>query len=151
MLGEVGARADIVNPFTRMTKGEMFAAASARIGPDAASSLLSATHSCALTGQRSFGIPVERSCGVCFGCVLRRASFAASGIDDRTTYIDPGDDQGLRRWLEGKSVEQPVRNFVRRGVGATDLVAAALPLSFPLRAALELCERGVAELRSLYG
>ncbi|HEY6422835.1 MAG TPA: hypothetical protein VIY28_06225, partial [Pseudonocardiaceae bacterium] len=56
------------------------------------------------------------SCGVCFGCVLRRASFRASGVTDLTEYIAPSSDAVVQKWLDGKSVEQPVRNFIRRGV-----------------------------------
>jgi hypothetical protein len=150
VLQEVGAHHQIVNPFALRTKGEMFAHVRDQLGSQAASTLLSATHSCALTGQRTHRVPARSSCGVCFGCVLRRASFAASGLADQTTYIEPAGDDALRDWLASKSVEQPVRNFVRRGVRSADLIAAGLPPTLGLADALAVCRRGVDELRGLY-
>jgi hypothetical protein len=111
---------------------------------------LSATHSCALTGQRAHHISAEVPCGICFGCVLRRASFTASGVTDTTNYIAPSSDPVVQKWLDSKSVEQPVRNFIRRGVRGRDLAALGLPNNYPLRDALDLCQRGVDEFRSLY-
>ncbi|SRR6266508_1148778 len=150
VLTKVGAHAVIENPFADLTKGKMYGRVADLIGPADASAFLSATHSCALTGQFAHGISPERPCGVCFGCVLRRASFSASGVADRSNYIAPTTDPAVRKWLDGKSVEQPVRNFVRRGIKARDLAALSLPADYPLRAALDLCRRGIQELRTLY-
>src|SRR5664280_2391530 len=149
-LKKAGAHADIENPFAEATKGEMYRRVVDLVGPAEASTFLSATHSCALVGQRAHGISPERSCGVCFGCILRRASFAASGVIDKTNYIAPNEDVAVQRWLDEKSVERPVRNFIRRGVQGRDLVAMGLPTTRSLREAMDLCQRGVAELRSLY-
>lgn len=150
VLRKVGAHGVIANPFRTSTKGEMFQRAVDLVGAEEASRFLSATHSCALTGQRAHRISQEVSCGICFGCVLRRASFAASGVNDSTSYIAPSTDPAVQRWLDGKSVEQQVRNFMRRGVKARDLATLGLPQSSPLRDALDLCQRGINELRSLY-
>lgn len=149
-LAKVGAHSVIENPFANDTKGAMYQRVVDLVGTDEASTFLSATHSCALTGQRSHGISAEVPCGVCFGCVLRRASFASSGVVDTTSYIAPSSDAVVQRWLDGKSVEQPVRNFVRRGVRARDLATLGLQSSYPIRDALDLCQRGISELRSLY-
>lgn len=150
VLAKAGAHAIIENPFAHSTKGEMFQRVIDLVGPDEASTFLSATHSCALTGQRAHHISAEVSCGICFGCVLRRASFTASGLSDATQYIAPSRDLAVQKWLNSKSVEQPVRNFVRRGVRGRDLVTLGLPHNYPLRDALDLCQRGIKELRSLY-
>lgn len=150
VLTKVGAHAAIENPFVHSTKGEMYRQAASLLGPDPASTYLSATHSCALTGQPAHGAPASQSCGVCFGCVLRRASFTASGIADRTDYLAPSSDRAMQNWLDGKSVEQQVRNFVRRGVRPRDLIALNLPLDYPLHQAQDLCARGIQELWSLY-
>lgn len=150
VLTRVGAHGLIENPFSASTKGEMFKWVVQLVGFKAASAFLSATHSCALTGQRAHGISAEVPCGVCFGCVLRRASFVAAGVTDATTYIAPSSDQTVQKWLDGKSVEQQVRNFVRRGVTARDLAALGLPENYLLREALDLCERGIMELEGLY-
>lgn len=150
VLTKVGAHAAIENPFAHATKGEMYRRVVDLVGADEASTFLSATHSCALTGQRAHGISAERPCGICFGCVLRRASFSASGVADLTDYIAPSSDAVVQKWLDGKSVEQPVRNFIRRGVKGKDLATLGLPDNYRLRDALDLCQRGMRELRSLY-
>lgn len=150
VLAKAGAHAVIENPFARSTKGEMYQQVVDLAGPGKASTFLSATHSCALTGQRAHHISGKVSCGICFGCVLRRASFTASGVSDTTQYIAPSSDPVVQRWLDSKSVEQAVRNFVRRGVRGRDLAALGLPQNYPLRDALNLCQRGINELRSLY-
>jgi 7-cyano-7-deazaguanine synthase in queuosine biosynthesis len=150
VLNKVGAYAVIENPFAGSTKGEMYERAAQLIGDLEASALLSATHSCSLTGQRGHGIAPGTPCGVCFGCIIRRASFAASGVQDRTGYIEAGENAALARWLAENSVEVPVRNFIQRGVRERDLIALSVPANYPLREAMDLCQRGIAELRSLY-
>lgn len=150
VLTKVGAHAVIENPFTQNTKGEMYRQVVDLVGSADASTFLSATHSCALSGQWTHGIPAERPCGVCFGCVLRRASFTASGVVDRSDYIAPCSDPKVQRWLDSKSVEQPVRNFIRRGVRMRDLATLSIPADYPLREVFGLCQRGIEELRSLY-
>lgn len=150
VFAKAGAHSDIVNPFAKVTKGEMYRQAIDLIGDHEASSFLSSTHSCALTGQRTHHISAERPCGVCFGCVLRRASFAAAGVIDTSMYIAPSEDTAVQRWLDGKSVEQAVRNLIRRGVRPRDLLALSLPPDYPMRDAMDLCRRGVAELAQLY-
>lgn len=146
ILADAGAHSIIENPFAAWTKGEMFAFVGDLIGKARASKFLSATHSCSLTGQRNFGINPAVSCGVCFGCAVRRASFAASGIKDRTTYIDAAAEDRLRSWLDEQSVEVPMRNLVRRGVQRRDILAMNLPLEYSLADADDLCRRGLAEL-----
>jgi hypothetical protein len=150
VLTKVGAHAVIENPFARSTKGEMYQRVVDLVGRDEASAFLSSTHSCALTGQRAHHISPEVPCGICFGCVLRRASFTASGVTDKTSYIAPSSDPVVQKWLDGKSVEQPVQNLIRRGVRGRDLTTLGLPGNYPLREALDLCQRGIKELRSLY-
>lgn len=150
VLTKLGAHAVIENPFARSTKGEMYRQVVDLVGPNETSALLSATHSCALTGQRAHHISAEVPCGICFGCVLRRASFKASGVTDSTQYIAPSNDPIVQKWLDSKSVEQQIRNFIRRGVRAKDLATLGLPGNYLLRDALDLCQRGINELRSLY-
>ena len=149
VLQKAGAHAAIKNPFDEMTKGEMYRQVTDLVGPNEASRFLSATHSCGLTGQRAHHISPGTPCGVCFGCVMRRASFVASRVRDQTQYIAPISDASIQKWLDEKSVEQPVRNFIRRGVRARDLAAMSLPPNYPIHDAMELCRRGITELRSL--
>ncbi len=150
VLTKVGAHAVIANPFVAATKGEMYQRVVGLVGANEASAFLSATHSCALTGQRTHHISAEVPCGICFGCVLRRASFTSSGVTDTTCYIAPSSDPAVQKWLDSKSVEQSVRNFIRRGVRGRDLATLGLPGNYPLRDALDLCQRSIKEIRSLY-
>ena len=149
VLVRVGAHSLIENPFVERTKGEMFRRAADLVGNHAAARFLSATNSCAHTGQRAFGVSPSTSCGVCLGCVVRRASFHAAGLVDETEYISSGSDSGLQSWLDSKSVEPAIRSFLARGVRERDLIAMNLPSNWTIRQALELCRRGVAELSCL--
>ena len=149
VLASVGAHGEIENPFADRTKGEMFTQAAGIAGADDAAALLSATNSCAHTGQRSFGISPSTSCGVCFGCVVRRASFHASGLPDTTSYITANGNDNLDAWLDSISVESDARSFIARGVRQRDLIAMSLPTSYPLAQALALCQRGTSELAGL--
>ncbi len=150
ILRQAGAHADITNPLADMTKGQMFTMAANLTDPTAASILLSSTHSCGLTGQRNFHVSTSQQCGVCFGCVIRRASFVASGISDQSSYVDPSRDPGLPGWLAKKSVEPSVRDFVRRGIRAADIAALSLPPGYPAREALRLCQEAQTELATLF-
>ena len=148
ILEDVGAHSTIMNPFARRTKGEMFRTAANQFSEPAMSGFLSATHSCGLTGQRSKGISPTTQCGVCFGCVVRRASFAAAGLNDTTVYADAGHSQQLAEWLNSNSVVPDVRRFVQRGVTPRDLLSMSLPDNYSLSDARSLCQRGVDELRA---
>jgi hypothetical protein len=150
LMEAVGGQGAIINPFAGKTKGEMFALCASLVGSNPASQFLSGTHSCAHAGQRDKGIAASKQCGVCFGCVLRRASFVAAGVSDQTQYISPSSQVKVQKWLNEKSVESAVRNFVARGVRARDLAVLGLPGEYSIEAALDLCGRGVAELGSLY-
>jgi 7-cyano-7-deazaguanine synthase in queuosine biosynthesis len=149
VLPKVGAHADIFNPFEDKTKGEMFRLAIDLVGQQSASELLSSTHSCGITGQRAFGVSPSLQCGVCFGCFVRRASFAASGLRDESEYIDASSNPRLAAWLVGKSVERSVLDFVRRGIRVRDIAALGLPADYPADRALDLCRRASEELQVL--
>jgi len=151
LLTEAGVHAELVNPFDHSTKGEMFRRAAELIGEDQAADLLRRTHSCAHTGHRAFGLSTRRQCGVCFGCVVRRAAFAASGLDDRTDYLSADEaDPRVVRYLSDKSVERSVRAFIGRRVRPATIAALGLPDSYPGSEALDLCRRAIEELQALY-
>ncbi|WP_236745823.1 7-cyano-7-deazaguanine synthase [Mycobacteroides abscessus] len=150
VLTGAGAHGEIHNPFTEMTKGEMFAKAAELVGRDEAAAYLSATHSCGLTGQRTFGLPVTEQCGVCFGCVVRRASFQAAGLQDSTRYIDPDVSTRVKGWLTKNSVERSMQGFLRRGVRSLDLATMSLPPSYPTSVAADLCRRACTELGNYF-
>lgn len=148
VLRVVGAHATIENVFSRMTKGEMFRWAADTVGPDAASTYLSRTNSCSHTDARYSGAPAVSSCGVCFGCLVRRAAFSAAGLHDCTTYLSEDRSGGFDEYVRGKSIVVSVEDFARVGVSARTIMAMSLPPNYPAREALDLCQRGVSELRS---
>ena len=145
-----GAHATIENPFAALTKGEMFRRAAELVGDEGASDLLSHTHSCAHTGHRSLRLPVRAQCGVCFGCLLRRASFLAAGLQDRTDYLTSRTHDRPDTYLNGKSVEASMKSFVTRGLRPADISVMNLPTSYSTREAHDLCQRGIAELELLF-
>ena len=126
----------------------MFRTAANQFGDAEIGGFLSATHSCGLTGQRSKRIPTTTQCGVCFGCVIRRASFAAAGLTDTTAYADAGHSDELAKWLDHNSVLPDVRRFVNRGVTRRTILAMSLPDDYSLSDAQSLCNRGVEEMRA---
>jgi 7-cyano-7-deazaguanine synthase in queuosine biosynthesis len=150
MLSHAGAHADFVNPFEQTTKGEMFTQVAKIVGKDQASAILSMTHSCSTTGARSFGLSPNTQCGVCFGCVVRRASFKAAGLVDRTAYIDPKHDPRLPKWLATRSVDRAMGDFLYRGLQKRDVAAMHLPDGYTATQAYDLCQRGLSELQGFY-
>lgn len=150
ILQAVGAHADVSNPFIDLTKGEMFTQLAAKIGDTEASRFLSSTHSCGHTGQRSFSTSPRTHCGVCFGCILRKASFEVSNIEDHTSYIDSAPGSRLERWLKTKNVESSVRYFIQKGVGVREIASMGLPPGYSASDAQDICNRGLKELARLY-
>ena len=150
VLTKAGAHAVIEKSLSPEHEGRDVQAGRRSWATTEASAFLSRTHSCALTGQRAHHISAEGPCGICFGCVLRRASFAASGVGGPDRLHRASNGRSFKKWLDGKSVEQPGRNFIRRGVRARGPRHAWPPDSYPLRDALDLCQRGITELRRLY-
>lgn len=146
MLESVGAHADLKNPFANLTKGEMFGVAVDLVGKAKASTLLSATNSCAHTGHPGHRPSASTACGVCFGCIVRRAAFKAAGLRDRTDYADPAYSAPLADWLARESIVPVMRSFVVRGVRTKDLLAMSLPDSMSLEDAAHVCNRAIDEL-----
>lgn len=128
----------------------MFRRVADLVGTSEAAGFLSATNSCSHTGQRAFGISPSTPCGVCFGCVVRRAAFVAAEIADETEYIAAAGNSKLQAWLDNNSVEEAVRRFAARGVKPRDVIALSLPSSYSAADALDLCGRGSQELGELF-
>jgi hypothetical protein len=145
-----GAHAPIENPLASMTKGEMFAQVGELVGKEEASDFLSATHSCGHTGHRNFKISPLQHCGVCFGCLLRRASFLAAHLKDQTDYLCARTVDRPDAYLRSKSMEPSLRAFLARGLRTSDLASLTLPSSYSTAAARDICERAIAELELLF-
>lgn len=150
LMQSVGGHSIIENPFEALTKGEMFRRVADAVGVDAASTYLSNTNSCSHTDARYSGAPVGSSCGVCFGCLVRRAAFVASGVPDMTTYLVNDQIGGYNTFVRQKSIVEPLRDFVDRGIRARDVMAMSLPEGYSAQDALALSKRGVDELRGLF-
>lgn len=146
-----GGHGALENPFDAITKGEMFRRLAAAIGIDKASAYLSATNSCSHTDGRYSGAPAGSACGVCFGCLVRRSAFSASGVPDKTTYLVNDTTGRFDEFVRGKSIVEPMRDFVHRGVRPRDVMVMSLPDDYAARDALALCAGGVGELRGLVG
>lgn len=145
----VGGHGLIENPFADLTKGEMFQRVADAVGVEAASTYLSATNSCSHTDARFSGA-TGASCGVCFGCLVRRAAFTASGIPDKTAYLVNDNTGRFDTFIQQKSIIEPMRDFADRGIRARDVMAMSLPPGYAAQDALALSQRGVEELRSLF-
>lgn len=149
VLTEAGVHADLVNPFSRMTKGEMFRRATDLVGSNVASTILSSTFSCSNTDQRFRGVSSTTQCGVCFGCVVRRSAFSAAGLKDQTQYLRGLSQPGIDDYLRTKSIENSMQVFIDCGIRPADIAALSLPGSYSPQEALDLCQRAIAEMRNV--
>lgn len=145
-----GGQADISNPFEGRTKGQMFTEVRDLLGPAEASSLLSASHSCAHVRYAvGTGYPPATQCGVCYGCLVRRSAFLAADLEDRTPYLHaviPGADLTNLLRTAATSEVRTVRYAGVRGVTAADVLSLGLPARVALPDALDVAQRGLAEL-----
>jgi len=148
VLRRLGLKADLHNPLESMTKGEVLARAAAQI-PDAGHTF-SMTHSCGKTPWFK-GFSQSAQCGLCYGCLVRRGSFLASGLDDQTPYIEKVLRGDPRRELYAtptrRKTVDAARYRLRRGYSVKDLLPLALPSRMPIQDVLDLVNRGVEELR----
>ncbi|TNC23733.1 7-cyano-7-deazaguanine synthase [Amycolatopsis alkalitolerans] len=147
LLAALGAHSRIENPFQNLTKGQMFALIADQTNADTASRYLSATNSCSHTDAHYEGAPPGSSCGVCFGCIVRRAAFKAAGLKDRTTYLSEDPDGSYKDFVQKKSIEAAVADFCQDEVKPRTVMAMSLSANYRASDALDLCRRGAAELR----
>lgn len=146
----VGAQGSIENPFMHETKGEMFSWVASQLGDAEASAFLSETDSCGFTNKRFWRIPRAQHCGTCFGCLMRRASFAAANLSDHSTYaVDSPPSVRAGEVLAAASLKPSIRGHVARGVRVSDIAAMRLPSGYTPGMARDLCVRGTAELALL--
>ncbi len=153
LLERVGAHAEIETPFASQTKSEMFTRVSDLLGSEEASTLLSASHSCARGDLRFAAVHGATHCGVCFGCLVRRAAFRAAGLLDRTVYVvaDLSTPLGaVGGWYSEKRSRdlQAVRYAATRGVDRAEVVRSIPPDGDP-EEAIRVATRGLAELGDL--
>lgn len=149
----LGGQADFENPFAAMTKGEMYAEVAATLGESEAQKLLGLSHSCShVRFAQGTGYPPATQCGVCFGCLVRRAAFRAAGLDDTTTYLHrvvPRVSQPHHLSATAESEVRTVRYAAARGISITDLLTVGLPADADIDVALGVAQRGLAELAAV--
>lgn len=148
VLTKVGAHGLIDNPFQQMTKGQMFSLLAGRLGKSDAADYLSATNSCSHTDARYSGVAAGSSCGVCFGCLVRRASFHAAGITDSTVYLANDTSGKYQSFVSQKSIVEAMYDFATDDPKPRMVMKMSLPEGYAPSAALDLCRSGVHEMRA---
>lgn len=148
VLTKVGAHGVIENPFQHLTKGQVFSQVAEKIGKAGASEYLSATNSCSHTDARYSGVAAGSSCGVCFGCLVRRASFQASDISDATEYLSDDKTGKYATFVSQKSIVEAMHDFAAVDPKPRVVMKMSLPEGYAPGDALALCRDGVGELRA---
>jgi len=154
LLAELGLSVRIADPYLALTKGELLQEA-ARAGVDGFLDGCAVTLSCGkLDGGWYRGGNANHHCGLCYPCLVRRAGFVSSGIDDRTVYLS--DTLAGDSLLELRLRRASDMRAVARATGApfddASLMASGpFPDDFDFDAAVDLCERGLRELSLVAG
>jgi 7-cyano-7-deazaguanine synthase in queuosine biosynthesis len=149
----LGGRAEFENPFASMTKGEMYSDAIAALGKNNAEKILAMSHSCShIRYAQGTGYPPETQCGVCFGCLVRRAAFHAAGMTDTTMYLHkviPTVRQPHHLRTTAESEVRTVRYAGQRGIDVADILSIGLPDDVVIDDAVSVSKRGLAELAAV--
>jgi len=152
-VGQLGGRVDFENPFASMTKGEMYAEAAAALGKENAEKILGLSHSCShVRYAQGTGYPPETQCGVCFGCLVRRAAFNAAGLTDTATYLHkaiPKSAQPKHLQATAQSEIRTVRYAGARGINVADILSVGLPNDVDIDNAIGVAQRGLTELSAV--
>jgi 7-cyano-7-deazaguanine synthase in queuosine biosynthesis len=138
----------VSNPHATQTKGEVVSAAAAASPGDFAPAA-TATYSCAKPPTWFKGANPNDHCGVCVACITRRAAFLSAGVADRTKYVyDYLAGPGRTKFeLQRLRDVDAVKRTILVGFDETDLLMVGpFPDDFDPEAALDLCQRGLAEL-----
>jgi hypothetical protein len=147
---DVGGYHELNNPFESLTKGQMYSEVAHSLGGQDAEAILAMSHSCShVRYAAGTGYPPATQCGVCFGCLVRRAAFLAAGLDDSTTYLNEAiarENQPRHLRTTADAEVRTVRYAGHRGVTAADLLAMGLPDDLALDDALDVAQRGLREL-----
>lgn len=152
VLADLGVQLELNNRFVESTKGEMFAEVKEMLGADRAAAVLGATHSCGKPPQGTKGIAPAMHCGVCYGCLVRRSAFLAADVADCTSYADQKVAKSRRkRYLSPKRMAsyRALQYRLEVGFGEEDVLDLGLPDDADLDGALDLIQRGLAELAAV--
>lgn len=149
----LGGGTEFENPFTALTKGEMYTGTASALGKQDTEKILAMSHSCShIRYALGTGYPPETQCGVCFGCLVRRSAFHAAGMTDTTTYLHkviPADKQPHHLRETAQSEVRTVRYAGQRGIGVADILSTGLPDHVLIEDAVSVAKRGLAELAAV--
>ncbi|WP_256974161.1 queuosine biosynthesis protein queC [Rhodococcus sp. NCIMB 12038] len=149
LLNSLEISASVTNPFVRMTKGEAMKHVAQGIPPTAWERTAAATISCSkLDGARIPGGNANLNCGLCYPCIVRRATFIASGITDKTAYLCETLTGTSRTVLLDRRASDidAVRYAISRGVDQDAVDADTWPPDYDLDDAADLVQRGLDEI-----
>ena len=149
----LGGRAEFENPFAAMTKGEMYTEVARSLGKSEAETILGKSHSCShVRFAAGTGYPPDTQCGVCFGCLVRRAAFHAARLADTATYLHkaiPRNKQPHHLRATADSEIRTVRYAGQVGVTVADVLSVGLPDEVDVETAVSVAQRGLAELAAI--
>jgi hypothetical protein len=148
ILDALGLDVTVSNPHQDKTKGELVQAAAAQLTPFAEGAAL--TLSCGkFDGNYYIGGDVNKHCGLCVPCVVRRASLLATGVADETPYLSETLDPPARDKLLDRRADDvfALKMALAEGLEIEDLIdLTPYPPGFDLERALDLCRRALAEI-----
>ena len=152
-LNDCGLRIRVYNPFEWLTKGELVRAA-AESGASGFESGVATTLSSAKPNLRITGLSAQGNCGLCYACIVRRASIVAAGIDDRTNYACETLNAAARHRLEAtrRPDTEAVKLALARGVDEMTLptIGGDYPPGYDFRAGLDVVRRAHRELERVH-
>lgn len=153
LMAKLHIEIEVSNPHEWLTKGELVRAGAAAM-PARFEDGAALTLSCAKldSGRYKGGDPTV-NCGLCVACLVRRASFMAAGIPDRSRYV--------KDLLIGEPAADLIRNrhddcaavavAVAAGIDDLALLSLGLPPTYDIERGVDLCRRGIAELGLVAG
>lgn len=139
-----GLRVRFKNPFSHRTKGEMLT------GSLRQPVLKAHAHTTTSCGRfKRYGY---RHCGRCVPCLIRRASFNAWGVEDKTKYVYTDlsiDDADHARSDDVRAVSMAVAEVADGGLDAWIGVALSSPLIDDSAELRDVIRRGLKEMEAL--
>lgn len=140
VIQEVGLSVNLVNPYGFKTKGEMLR----ECRHPNLQRLASESYSCG-KGKR-----LNKHCGRCVPCLIRRASFHVAGVKDETGYWADNLADHVSN-VDVASARYAAENLAHRDVARWAAEAGPLSTDRDLRHAyVEVVRRGTEELRSFF-
>ncbi|WP_157227694.1 MULTISPECIES: hypothetical protein [Nocardia] len=150
LLGQLAIPVTIANPYHYHTKGELLDHAHDHVGEELLTAAASSVSCSKFDGQYYAGGTANLNCDLCVACIVRRGAFPRSGHIDRSIYLADalsGDAQQKLHERRYRDIRD-VRQALAEGFDDLSVLAVgALPPSTDIDAIIEVCERGLEEIR----